>query len=51
VGFIGRVARRHFSFMGHILGSRLERLVGETAPAVAAELKRDRVRAVVLTPS
>lgn len=50
-GFIGRVALRHFSFMGHILGSRPERLVGEAAPAVAEELKRDGIRAVVLTPS
>ena len=50
-GFIGGVARRHFSFMGHIRGSRLDRLVGETAPAVAEELKRDGTRAVVLTPS
>jgi D-proline reductase (dithiol) PrdB len=50
-GFIGGIARRHFSFMGHIPGSRLERLVGNTAPAVAAELKRDKVRAVVLTPT
>ena len=49
-GFIGKIARRHFSFMGHILGSRLERLVGGTARAVAAEMKRDKVRAVVLTP-
>ncbi len=49
-GFIGRVARRHFSFMGHILGSRLERLVGETAPAVAAEMKKDGIRAALLTP-
>jgi D-proline reductase (dithiol) PrdB len=49
-GFIGRVARRHFSFMGHILGSRLERLVGETAPAVAAEMKKDNIRAALLTP-
>jgi len=50
-GFIGEVARRHFSFMGHILGCQLERLAGETAPAVAAELKRDGIRAVFLTPS
>jgi len=49
-GFIGRIARRHFSFMGHILGSRLERLVGETAPAVAAEMKKDGIRAALLTP-
>ncbi len=50
-GFIGEISRRHFSFMGHILGSRLVRLIGETAPAVAAEMKRDGIRAVVLTPS
>jgi D-proline reductase (dithiol) PrdB len=49
-GFIGKIARRHFSFMGHILGSRLERLVGETAPAVAAEMKKDGIRAALLTP-
>jgi D-proline reductase (dithiol) PrdB len=49
-GFIGRIAGRHFSFMGHILGSRLERLVGETAPAVAAEMKKDGIRAALLTP-
>jgi D-proline reductase (dithiol) PrdB len=49
-GFIGGVARRHFSFMGHILGSSLERLVGETAPAVAAEMTEDGIRAVLLTP-
>ena len=49
-GFIGKTARRHFSFMGHILGSRLERLVGRTAPALAAEMKKDGIRAALLTP-
>jgi D-proline reductase (dithiol) PrdB len=49
-GFIGKIARRHFSFMGHILGSRLERLIGGTAPAVAAEMKQDGIRAALLTP-
>ncbi|HSD93944.1 MAG TPA: glycine/sarcosine/betaine reductase selenoprotein B family protein, partial [Syntrophales bacterium] len=49
-GFIGKIARRHFSFMGHILGSRLERLIGETAPAAAAEMKKDGIRAALLTP-
>jgi D-proline reductase (dithiol) PrdB len=49
-GFIGRIARRHFSFMGHILGSRLDRLIGETAPALAAEMKKDGIRAALLTP-
>ena len=49
-GFIGAAAQRHFSFMGHILGSRLERLIGETAPALAAEMKKDGIRAALLTP-
>ena len=49
-GYIGKTARRHFSFMGHILGSRLERLVGRTAPALAAEMKKDGIRAALLTP-
>jgi D-proline reductase (dithiol) PrdB len=50
-GFIGGVARRHFSFMGHILQSRLGQLTRETAPAVASELKEGGVRAAFLTPS
>jgi D-proline reductase (dithiol) PrdB len=50
-GFIGGVAQRHFSFMGHILGSRLEQLVGETAPAAAAEMEKDGIRAALLTPA
>ncbi len=49
-GFIGKSAGRHFSFMGHILGSRLEQLIGETAPALAAEMKKDGIRAALLTP-
>jgi hypothetical protein len=36
--------------MGHILGSRLEQLVGETAPAVAVEMKKDGIKAALLTP-
>jgi D-proline reductase (dithiol) PrdB len=50
-GMVGQVAPRHFSFMGHITGGQLTRLIEETAPAVAAELKRDGVRAAYLTPS
>jgi D-proline reductase (dithiol) PrdB len=50
-GTVGRVAPRHFSFMGHIQGGQLTRLIGQTAPTVAAELKKDGVRAVLLTPA
>jgi D-proline reductase (dithiol) PrdB len=50
-GLVRQVAPRHFSFMGHIRGRQLARLVEETAPAVAAELKRDGIRAAYLTPS
>ncbi|HEX7504080.1 MAG TPA: glycine/sarcosine/betaine reductase selenoprotein B family protein [Syntrophales bacterium] len=50
-GTVGQVAPRHFSFMGHIQGRHLARLIGQTAPIVAAELKKDGVRAVLLTPA
>jgi D-proline reductase (dithiol) PrdB len=49
-GFIGALAERHFSFMGHIEGPHIDTLVGETAPRVAAMLNQDRVDAVLLTP-
>jgi D-proline reductase (dithiol) PrdB len=50
-GAVGHVAPRHFSFMGHIEGEHLAGLIGQTAPTVAAELKKDGVRAVFLTPA
>lgn len=50
-GLVRRVACRHFSFMGHIKGTQLAKLIGETAPAAACELKKDGVRAVFLTPA
>jgi D-proline reductase (dithiol) PrdB len=50
-GYIGRLARLHFSFMGHILGPHVDTLVGETAPRVATMLKEDQVDAVLLTPA
>lgn len=49
-GFIGEVAPRHVSFMGHIQGRHLSTLVSQTAPAAAAVLAADGVDAVVLTP-
>lgn len=47
-GVIGELNRRHFSFMGSIVGPR--RLIEETAPQVARMLAEDRVDAVFLTP-
>lgn len=48
---IGEVAPFHYSFMGHIDGRHVRRLLTETAPAVAQRLEREHVDAVVLTPA
>ena len=48
---IGKVAPFHYSFMGHIDGRHVARLLTETAPEVAHRLKQERVAAVVLTPA
>lgn len=48
---IGEVAPFHYSFMGHIDGRHVSRLLSETAPEVARQLKREHVDAVVLTPA
>ena len=48
---IGSVNARHFAFMGHITGPHLKTLIDETAPRVAAELKKDKVDIVILTPA
>lgn len=48
---IGAVAPFHYSFMGHIDGRQVPRLLAETAPEVAQRLKREQVDAVVLTPA
>ncbi len=49
-GFIGGVAGRHYSFMGHIIGRHILTLVNKTAPEVAQALKNDHVDIVLLTP-
>ncbi len=49
-GVIGSVATA-YSFMGHITAQHLDTLLSTTAPAVARQLRRDRVDAVVLTPA
>ncbi|MGF1472346.1 MAG: glycine/sarcosine/betaine reductase selenoprotein B family protein [Rubrobacteraceae bacterium] len=48
-GFVGELNHRHFSFMGAIHDP--DPLVEDTAPEVAGKLVRDRVDAVLLTPS
>lgn len=47
-GVIGGLNRRHFSFMGSIVGPR--KLIDETAPEVARMLREDGVEAALLTP-
>ncbi len=47
-GEIGELNHRHFSFMGSIIGP--ERLIGESAPAIADLLVADEVDCVFLTP-
>jgi D-proline reductase (dithiol) PrdB len=48
-GLVGELGPHHFSFMGAIHDSNL--LIESTAPEVAEKLVRDRVDAVLLTPS
>jgi D-proline reductase (dithiol) PrdB len=50
-GEIGSVNPRHFSFMGHIKGHHIDRLLSETAPRVANKLKQDNVDVAILTPA
>ena len=49
-GMIGGVAPRHVSTMGHILGAEQQRLVAQTAPAIARLLRDDGVDYVLATP-
>jgi D-proline reductase (dithiol) PrdB len=49
-GWIGRPAPRHIGAMGHILGAEQQRLVMESAPAIAQLLREDGVDYVVLVP-
>jgi D-proline reductase (dithiol) PrdB len=49
-GLIGVLARHAYGLMGHITGRHVMTLVNVTAPEIAADLKRDGVDAVLLTP-
>lgn|SRR5262249_10179301 len=48
---VGEVAPFHYSFMGHIDGPHVSRLLTDIAPAVARRLTQEQVDAVVLTPA
>lgn len=48
---IGRLADRHYGFMGHVLGRHIDTIVKVTAPEVAERLLSDGVDAVLLTPA
>lgn len=50
-GEVREVARRHFSFMGHVKGRHIGTLMRETAPEVATMLKEDGAGAVILSPA
>lgn len=49
-GVIGKLADRHYSFMGHITGPHIATLISRTAPEVAGLLKQGGADAVLLTP-
>jgi len=48
-GVVGHPAPRHYSIMGYILEPTV--LVEDTAPAIADEMRRDRVDAAALVPA
>jgi D-proline reductase (dithiol) PrdB len=48
-GLVGRAAPRHYSIMGYILEPTV--LVGETAPAIANQMRHDGVDAAALVPA
>lgn len=49
-GEIGSVAPRHYGFMGHIVGNKIDFLMHETAPEIAGRLKEDNIDIALLTP-
>lgn len=48
---IGKLAVRHYGFMGHVIGQHIDALVRTKAPEVASMLKSDGVDAVLLFPA
>jgi D-proline reductase (dithiol) PrdB len=50
-GFIGELAKKHYSFMGHIDGHHIATLISRSAKQVVEKLRRDAVDVVLLTPA
>jgi D-proline reductase (dithiol) PrdB len=50
-GLVGSIADTHLSFMGHIDGPYVAKLVEESAPQAAGLLRDQRVDIVLLTPA
>lgn len=48
--YIGEVAHRHYSFMGHITGPHIAVLVTQNAPKIARRLQADGTDIALLTP-
>jgi D-proline reductase (dithiol) PrdB len=49
-GTIGKVADKHYGFMGHTDGRHIHTLINKHAPEIARKLKEEDVDAVLLTP-
>jgi D-proline reductase (dithiol) PrdB len=48
-GVVGRAAQRHYSLMGFILDPTV--LIRQTAPALVAQMRAERVDAAALVPA
>ena len=47
---IGKVAKNHYGFIGHILGNHIQTLINKYVPDVIERLKASQVDIVILTP-
>ena len=50
-GVIGELAKKHYSFMGHIDGRHITALISHFAKQVVEKLRQDAVDVVLLTPA
>jgi len=50
-GLIGSYSENVYSFMGHIQGQQLNRLLQETAKQVAQHFKREQIDVAILSPA
>ena len=49
-GELGSLAPRHVGMMGHIYGAQRERLIRQSAPEIAAQMKNEEVDLAILAP-